>query len=430
MKIEEKLETAIKGEYDVLVVGGGPAGVSAAVSAGRLGAKTLLIERDGTVGGVSTSGLMSHWTGETKGGIYEEIIARSKDSDDPDEFRYINPEKLKNVYLEMLEEAQVEVLLYTFFARPWIEGQTVKGVIVEGKSGREAYCAKTVIDASGDGDVAYRANVPYIKGRESDGKMQPMTVMFKIGGIEDDRVILPGAFEANWEVPKGRVQDLAKQHLPYPAGHVLLYQTTLPGIVSVNMTNAVNVDGTNSRDLTAATLLCRKQIPLIVDFLREFIPGCENCFVISSAATIGVRETRHFHAAYTLQEEDILAARVFDDWVVQHTYFNFDIHNVDGSGLDENGVQKEFEVKKGYTIPFRCLLPENVEHLLLAGRNIGSTHIAHSNLRAMPICANIGQAAGIAAALAAKEGRNVRQVAPKEIQQAIKEAERNKIQHA
>lgn len=129
----------------------------------------------------------------------------------------------------------------------------------------------------------------------------------------------------------------------------------------------------------------------IVKFLREYAPGYENCFIISSASLIGIRETRHFKGKYTLNEEDILSARVFDDWAVKDAYFNFDIHNIEGAGLDKNGAQHKFSQTKGYTVPYRCLVPEKAEGLLLAGRCISGTHKAHSNYRVMPICVGMGE---------------------------------------
>ena len=157
----------------------------------------------------------------------------------------------------------------------------------------------------------------------------------------------------------------------------------------------------------------------IIKFLREFAPGYENAFIISSASLIGVRETRHFKGEYTLTETDILEARIFDDYVVKDAHFNFDVHNITGSGLDKTGVQHEFKQQIGYTIPYRCLLPEKIENLLLSGRNISGTHIAHSNFRAMPICAGIGEAAGAAAALAVKNKMPVRCVTAEEIRKLI-----------
>lgn len=414
---EPAKDIPIKEEVQVLVVGGGPAGFSAAINAARQGVKTMLIEQTGAVGGMATTGLMSHWTGNTRGGFYEEILERSRDCND---WRIINPEKLKTVMLNMLREENVVLQLYTFACDVIMEENRIVGIITESKSGREAIMAQIVIDASGDGDIAAKAGVPYTKGRESDGKMQPLTLMFKVGGVDTERAVFIGGFEDTCQVPAGDLQTLAKQHLPHPAGHVLLYRSSLPGVVSCNMTNCIDKDGTKVEDLTEAEYVCRNQLEPIVEFLKKYVPGYEKCYLLSSGSAIGVRETRHFHGEYTLTEEDILNARVFDDWVVTKAHFNFDIHNLSGSGLDETGMQKKFPQPKGYTIPYRCFVPKKVDNLLLAGRNISGTHKAHSNFRAMPICANMGQAVGNAAALCVKQGVSPRQLNVAELQEVLK----------
>ena len=414
---EPERQIPVETETDVLVAGAGPAGTAAAISAARQGAKTVLIEQSGDVGGQATAGLMSDWSYGSSGGIYEEILNRSSDSAEPARRRTINPEKLKTALSDMLYEAGVILKLYTFASGVIMDGNTVKGVITESKAGRKAILAKTVIDATGDGDIAAKAGAEFVKGRQGDGKMQPMSLIFKVAGVDTQRAVFPRGFESNIEIPGGGIQDLGRKHLAFPLGHVLLYPTTLPGVVTCNMTNAVGMDGTNPDDLTASSRLCRKQTDEIVSFLRKVVPGFESCYVISSASQLGVRETRHFAGEYTLTEEDIAAARVFDDWVVTRAYFNFDIHNVDGPGLDKHGEQKHFKQRNGYTIPYRCLLPVKIDNLLLSGRNISGTHKAHSNFRVMPICAKVGQAAGIAAALAARKNIRPRDVLAAEIQE-------------
>ena len=407
----------VAGAFDVVVAGGGPAGFSAAVCAARQGARTLLVEQAGQVGGVATTGLMSHWTGNTKGGFYEEILDRSCV---PGASRVtIDPERLKLTMLDMLDEAGAETLLYAFCAEALMEDGRVAGVVTQSKSGAQAWRGKVVVDATGDGDIAASAGAAFTKGRETDGKMQPVTLMFKIGGVDLERAILPGSFETRVEVPHGEIQTLARAQLPHPAGHVLLYKGSAPGVVTCNMTNAVDIDGTRAKDLTRGEKECRRQMPRIIAFLREHAPGYETCYALSSASIIGVRETRHFKGLYTLTEDDILAARVFPDWVVTRAHFNFDIHSLKGPGLDEHGVQHGFKQEEGYTIPYRCLVPEKVDGLLLAGRCISGTHKAHSNFRVMPICANMGQAAGIAAALAVKLNCQPRDVPVEEIQKRI-----------
>ncbi len=408
---------------DVLVLGSGPAGFAAAYTAAKNGAKVILVEQGADVGGISTSGMMSHWTGSCGSPLYWEILQRSADKNEGEHKGvitiFIDPEKLKTLYMEMLCEAQVQLMLYTFAFDTICDGDKVLGATVINKSGRTDIYAKVTIDATGDGDIAARAGAEFVLGRECDNKMQPATLMFKVGGVDYSRAVFLGAFEDTYETEKGELQALARQHIPYPAGHVLTMQTTLPGIVTCNMTNALDIDGTNAGDLTRATLTCRQQMDDIVRYLREFVPGYENCFIVSSASLIGIRETRHFKGKYTITKDDILQAKVFDDYVVKDAYFNFDVHNITGAGLDETGVQFEFSQKKGYTIPYGCLLPECKENLLLCGRNISGTHMAHSNFRAMPICVGTGEAAGAAAAIAVRQNCAPSEVKPEEIRKII-----------
>jgi hypothetical protein len=407
----------------VLVVGSGPSGIAAAYTAAKNGAKVVILEQSGNLGGISTSGLMSHWTGSCGSPVYHEILRKSAEKNEGSLHGQItitiDPEKLKTLYLEMLTEAGCDIMLYTFAEDAISDGDELKGITAVNKSGKYKIFADVIIDASGDGDIAARSGAEYILGRTSDNAMQPATIMFKVAGVDTENAVYLGSFESTYMTKKGELQELAKKHLKAPAGHVLLYKTTLPGVVTCNMTNCTLIDGTNASDLTRATLICRRQMDEIVKFLREFVPGYEHCFIISSASLIGVRETRHFKGKYTLNEEDILNARVFDDWVVKDASFNFDVHNLSGAGLDKTGVQAKFTQKKGYTIPYRCLLPEKKENLLLCGRNISGTHIAHSNFRAMPICAGIGEAAGAAAAIAVKNNIQVSKVEAKDIQKLI-----------
>lgn len=408
-------------EYDVITVGSGPAGIAAAITAGRNGMRVLLIESCGRVGGISTSGMMSHFTGRVGNKIYHEVLSRAgeKNPFGKEKTATIDPELLTLTYIEMLEEANVELLLYTTFCDVITDGNTVKGIICHSKDGFSAFYAKVFIDATGYGDVAFKSGVPYILGREKDGKMQPATLMFKVGGVDMVKAVFPGSFETTVDTPKGELQALAKKFLPPPAGHVLLYRSTIPGIVTCNMTNVTDIDGTKAEDLTRAETVCRKQMPQIIAFLREYVPGYEKCYIIGSASLIGIRETRHFMGLKTLTEEDIANAVQHDDYVVYDAFFNFDVHNISGAGLDETGCQKNFTQQNGYTIPYGCLVPIGIDGLLLSGRNISGTHMAHSNFRAMPICMGLGEAAGIAAALSVKQNTSVKDVDVKKIQNLL-----------
>lgn len=420
----------IKEHYDVIVCGGGPAGFAAAYSAAKEGAKTILIEQLSSIGGMATSGMMSHWTGDSEGPLLDLLLELAKDTNT--DYNYyqekvlkakniINPEKLKLVMFELLEKVNVDILLYTMCTSVIKEGDTVKGIIINNKSGEQKIYGDVVIDATGDGDIAYQAGAEFVLGRKEDNKMQPATLMFKIGGVDYENAIFPGEFEDNIETPNGKIQDLAKQYLDAPMGHVLLYPTSLPGVVTVNMTNCINVNGTLTEEITRAEISCRKQIPKIVDFIKKYVPGYENCYLLSTASLIGIRETRHFVGEYTITEEDIQEAKKFEDWITTKCYFNFDIHSLVGPGLDKNGAQSLFEEKQKekYTIPIGTVIPKKIENLLLCGRNISGTHKAHSNYRVMPICINIGEGVGILASIASKHKNSPRTVDVKEVQKIL-----------
>lgn len=405
-------------KVNVLVVGGGPAGIGAAYSAAKSGARTLLVESQGALGGVSTNGMMSHWTGHAESRLYRMILDESQ--------KYflvnkkypilINTEALKVIYEKLLASVGAEILLYTFAYDTIMDGNKVKGVRFLNKSGFIDIEADVIIDASGDGDIAFHSGAEFVKGRQSDGKMQPMTLMFRVGGVDIEKVPELWSFETTYETDKGELQELGKELLPFPMGHVLIYKSPLPGIVTINMTNCIDVDGTRAEDMTKAEIVCRKQVYPVEDFLRKYVPGCEQCFVLASASMIGVRETRHFKGLKTLTDNDILEARFYEDWIVRGARFEFDVHNMTGSGLDATGCQKFFSQKNGYTIPYGCLIPEKIDGLLIAGRCISGTHLAHSSYRAMPICLAMGEGAGVAAAIAAEQKVSLRDVDVKQIQ--------------
>lgn len=414
---------------DVLVCGGGPAGVGAAIRAGREGARTLVVEMGGCLGGIATAGMMSHWGGRSSSKIMQEIFIRSREKDLG--YSWIDenvagknaiPHDLQMIVLEeMMRESNVEILYYTTVCEAIVENGRIIGVIVQNKNGRGMILAKCVVDATGDGDVAASAGVPYFKGRESDGKMQPCTLMFKIGGVDYARAVFPPSFESTVETEKGELQALAKELLPFPAGHVLLYRQPEPGTVCVNMTNAIGIDGTDAKSVTEGMMTCRSQIMPILRFLREYVPGYEKCWLMGSASLLGIRETRHFEGVESLGADDILAARYYDNWIVRRAHFNFDVHNLTGASLDKTGVQKHFKQNGDYTIPYGCLLPKSVEGLLLSGRNISGSHMAHSNYRIMSVCIALGEAAGVAAAISAMRGIALRDVDVREIQARVGE---------
>lgn len=425
---EPARKTPVADEVDVLVLGAGPAGFGAALAAARNGAKTMIVEQYNCAGGMATAGMMSHWAGSTCSPVLREIMERTEKcqagrivSEQKHDTFTINHEQVKTAMYQLLREAGVIIRLYTLAVEPVMEGDEIKGAVLESKSGRQAVLAKCVIDCTGDGDIAAKSGAEYVMGREEDGKCQPVTLMFRIGNVDYSRAVFPGSFESYIQIPKGEIQALGHKHLPFPAGHVLLYRTLIPGEVCVNMTNVTDIDGTKAEDLTKAELICRDQIEVIVPFLRDYVPGFENCYLVAAASFIGVRETRHFKGLYTITGEDILEGRVFDDWIATRNGFNFDIHNVKGPGLDEHGAQKKFHAKGSYTVPLRACIPVKIKSLALAGRNISGTHLAHSNYRVMTICLNIGYGVGTAAAIALRDGVQIRDVDIVKVQKRLEQ---------
>ena len=426
---EPQSDLPVLAEVDVLVAGGGPAGIGAALRAARLGCKTMVIEMQDCLGGMATAGMMSHWGGNSSSKILQEIFQRAATmgpfygetvGHNAGE-NAINHDVQKILFDDMAREAGVEVLFYTMVCGAVVENHEIRGVIIQNKSGRSLIRAKRVIDATGDGDVAAACGVPFIKGREEDGKMQPATLMFKIGGVDYSRAVTPGSFETLDPTDKGELQALGRKHIPAPAGHVLLYAQPQEGVICCNMTNVTDVDGTNAVDLTRALTTCRSQLRPIIQFLREYAPGYENCWLMSVGSLLGIRETRHFQGEQTLQPDDILTARVYENWVVRRAFFNFDVHNLNGPGLDANGIQHKWAQPDSYTIPYGCLIPVGIEGLLLSGRNISGGHLAHSNFRIMSVCLALGEAAGTAAALSVTRSVPLRGVNVREIQEIVGE---------
>jgi hypothetical protein len=429
----------VAGKADVMVVGGGPAGLGAAVGAAAAGARVVLAERYGFLGGNATAALVmplmsfhTHRPGLHSGAaklmptdhgpgepviagvlqaLLERLVAAGGAIAPSLQTGYVvpfDPEIFKLVALELLDEAGVELLLHAFASEVLRRDGAVRGAVFETKSGPVVVEAAVVVDCTGDGDLAAHAGARYEVGRESDGLVQPMTLMFRI--VEFERQ----AFEAYteefpdqwrgvhglWELVRKATEagelDLARED-------VLFFGTPHPAEVSVNSTRVIKVLGTDVWDLTCAELASRAQMRQIAAFLRKHVPGFERSYVAQSGVQVGVRETRRIEGEYQLTVEDILGARKFPDAIARGTY-PVDIHNPTGKGT----ILRHLPPGEAYDIPLRCLLPQGIEGLLVAGRCISGTHEAHSSYRVMPISMATGQAAGCAAALAARTGTEPR----------------------
>lgn len=397
-------------EVDVLVVGGGPAGVGAAFAAARNGAETLVVEQFNCLGGVATAGGHGHiskydenGTGRrVVGGIAHEIGERVVDRGigirHSSAYVDFEVEGMKLLLDEMAEESGVSLLYYTFFSDTIVENGTVVGAVIQNKGGRQVVRAQRVIDCTGDGDVAFNAGCPYEVGRPKDSKCQPVTLMFTIGGVNWDRVK---------EYRKGyNVNDLWKK--AHENGDMEPFQTNLmgwwwtptrPDQVGVNFTHVIYIDSTKAEDLTKATIEARKQAYETIEVYRKYVPGMENCYMVSTPNTIGIRESRRIMGDYILTEEDVKGQREFDDNICYGSFY-VDIHCIDGPGMDATVWQPPKGFK--YHIPYRVLIPRKAENLLTAGRCISCTHVALGSIRVMVQCIGMGEAAGTAAALSLK----------------------------
>src|SRR5687767_9814604 len=442
-------EAVLAGDTDVLVVGGGPAGLGAALGAVQAGARVILAERYGFLGGNATAALVlplmsfhpqmptkerrgattllptDHGPGEAVvGGVLATLLKRlvSVGGAIPPTLAtgYVvpfDPEWFKLVALDLLDEAGVQLLFHAFASGILGENQ-VEGVVFETKSGPLAIRAKVTVDCTGDADVAVQAGTPTEVGR-NDGLVQPMTLMFRMAEFHR------AAFEqyvkenpAQWRGVHG-LWDLVRKateagELKLPREDILFFATPHEGEVSVNSTRVTRVLGTDVWDLSYAEWMSRRQMRQIAEFLRRYVPGFEKSYVMQSGVNVGVRETRRIVGDYQLTADDVLSARKFDDAIARGAY-PVDIHNPTGTGT----ILKRLPPGEAYDIPLRSLMPKNAEGLIVAGRCISGTHEAHSSYRVMPIVMATGQAAGVTAALAAQRGVRPRALGTKEIQHEL-----------
>ncbi len=410
-----------RSEHEVVVVGGGTSGIAAAVASARNGADTLLIERYGFLGGTMTAGLINPFMSFHSGGkqvikgIFQEILDRLKDYGGYDErTRAFDAEVMKIVADDMIKEAEVKLLLHTYVTDVVMERNIIRGVEIFNKSGRQIVFGRVIVDATGDGDIAVMAGAPYEKGRKEDGLMQPMTLCFRMGGVDVNR--MPPLEEIN------RLFEEAKSEgkITFPRRRVLYFPTTRKGEIHFNTTRIIKVDGTKAEDLTYAEMEGRRQMIELIKFLKERVPGFENSYLLMSGAQIGVRETRRIIGEYIMTGDDIIEARKFDDAIARGSYW-IDIHNPAGEGFEDNPYSgKSPPPGDYYEIPYRCLIPKKVDNLLIAGRCISSTHEAQAAIRVIPIVVAIGQAAGTAAALSAKLKVTPRELDVSKLQETLR----------
>ncbi len=429
------------GNPDVLVVGGGPAGFGAGLSAARLGLKVLVIEQTNALGGIATSGLHGHickyneWGNNSNrivGGIAHEMGVRTVKrgfGDYGNSSLEFEVEGMKLLLEEMAQEAGMDFLYYTQFSDVVVENGKITAVIIQSKSGRQAICPKTVIDCTGDADVAARAGAPFEIGRPGDGATQPMTLMFQLGGIDVDKVNqfrhVDYLKQYNDETKKTfKLTEVWKEAQkngdmePFQDGIMGWWWTsTRPDQLGINFTHIHSKDCTKVKDLTYATVEGRRQAYHTAEVYRKYIPGMEQCWVSHCAALIGTRESRRIIGEYVITEQDLVAQKDFSDSIGYGSFF-IDIHNCTGAGMDGETWYPPEGFK--YQIPYRALVPQKISNMLVAGRCISCTHMALGSLRVMPQCILEGEAAGVAAREAISDNCAMKDVDIASLQKQLK----------
>jgi 2-polyprenyl-6-methoxyphenol hydroxylase-like FAD-dependent oxidoreductase len=413
--IDPAAEVPVVAEVDVLVVGGGSAGVAAAIAAAREGMRTALVERQGYAGGMATGGLvivLDDWADGaslTVGGLARETVKRllalgaavetgagdwprhgdevwwrwarwgfedHYDRRRPKPITYgvnFDAEMLKGLLDDMLEEAGVALRYHSWATRAVMDGPRVRGVIAETKAGRQALLGEVVIDASGDGDVFASAGAPHERSRYM------VTLAHRLGGVDVERAL---AFERE-EPAAWRSADAEIRQLIGGSWDLWWLRTTREGVVWCNCPHLVRVDALGVEDLTRAEVESRRRIRRYLEHARQRLPGFEEAYLLETAPQIGVRQTRLLDGEYRVTKADVLGGRVFEDTVARG---------------------------RTYCVPYRALVPRGVESLLVAGRCYSATPEAQRTSREIPPCMAMGEAAGTAAALARRAGVPARAV--------------------
>lgn len=442
---EPAREIAVRNQVDILVVGGGPSGIMAAEAAAKNGHKVMLVEQRGYLGGNLTIGLPILAFLGPKGnqviqGAAQKFIdrLRKKNAAGPHKpcknhmsLTIIDSEEAKTTAWEIMDEAGVEVLCYTFVSDAIVENGSIKGVIIESKAGREAILAKTVIDCTGDGDVAFRAGVECNKGDE-DGGMQPPTLMYSMRGVDIQRlrdaicnhpdkfdmdVMPPEQFREGHFITvglRGCIQEAQKLGIDVPVARTILITGLKKDEIWVNMTRVNGVDPTKPESYTYGEHTARKQMYSVTEYLKKFVPGFEQAWIEKVAPFMGIRESRVIVGKYVLTAQDILEMKKFDD-VIAVAGYPVDIHHAKG------GDCTMLFCDDAYDIPYRTLVPAKIENLLVAGRCSSMNHEAMAATRVMSTCMALGEAAGTAARIALEDSVMPSSVDIRKLQKALKD---------
>lgn len=403
--------------FDVAVVGGGLAGVMAAVAAAREGKKVILIEKYGFLGGMATAGLvypfMRHFEIPNRkpanAGLYfrllEEIYALG--GSDEAHSRHYKEEFMKIVLDRMVKQSGIKVLFHAKLCMAEREGRRICSVTVATISGMLKIRADIFIDATGNADLCAFAGLPYELGRPEDGLGQPMTLCFRLGNVDWSQFDKAGANRLYKQFrEEGKIHN--------PREDILIFHHPIDHVMHFNTTRAVGFDPTDVEQVSEVEMLLREQMLEMYLFMKQNIPGMRNCELLCSAVEAGIRESRRVVGLQQITAEDLLTARKYEDSIARGTY-EIDIHNPAGSGT----YHATTPPNDYYTIPFRALIPVDMDNLIVAGRAICSTHEALAGIRIMPITTCMGEAAGIAAAMAVEAGVPIPQISVAQLQSAI-----------
>lgn len=403
----------MKTNYDLIIVGGGFAGTAAAIAAARRNVDVLLIERCNALGGAAANQLVMPFmpystrmpeTNEQKylcGGLFLEILSEMNKFTGQNGYRAeFDEEILKLVLNRMALKAGVQLLFNTTVTEVRTEGRTITSIKALGKSRVMELSANHFIDATGDAELSMLAGCRCKLGREKDSLCQPMTLCFRMSGV-DKKKFTENRSKINPLYKEFQAKGLIKN----PRENVLIFNNFNDGVLHFNTTRVVRHDPTDPFAVTAAEIDAREQVFEILNFLKANIEGFENARILSTALQIGIRESRKIVGEYTLTQEELKALARFPDGIAVANY-DIDIHNPEGAGTSHY----YFGNGEWYEIPYRCLIPKDMDNLLVAGRCISSTHEAQASYRVMPFCSELGQAAGTAISLAKESGKSLRDI--------------------
>ena len=410
------------GSFDVVVAGGGVSGFGASIEAARQGANVLIIEKTGTLGGGLTAGRVSPPLGHfVKNTMADELLTAANCVYNSG--RSHDVEQMKILIAQMTEEAGVTVFLGCSIADVVKDKKNIAHIVITTQSGLKTVEGKIFIDATGDGVLSYLSDEKTEYGR-NDGLVQPMSIMFSIENVAPEQKLLCFHEEMDTPLKKGNYLALCEQasktgELPSTVNIVRLYRGIKETERMVNATQVNELNPLIPEDLGKAHAVLRAQMQQVMNFLKNNVEGFENIRIKNSTEGVGIRESRRVICEYVITSEDLLNGKKHPDVIVHKAAFCLDIHNPSGAGQSEQkGRPRNCQP---YDIPYRSIVPLQTDNLLVAGRCIGGTHRAHSSYRVMNTCINVGQAAGIAAALCVKENTSPRQLDYKKIQHVLLE---------